>query len=170
MRVEQDRRITLGSVAGVYGLKGWLKVFSHTSPRAAILDYADWQLGGAERWTAVSVEAGRVHGKGIVVKLTGCDGRDEAAALLGQEIAVWRSQLPEIDPGEYYWSDLTGCEVRTADGISLGRVSHLIETGSNDVLVVRGERERLVPFIEQDVITHVDLEHGEIVVDWDPTF
>lgn len=113
---------------------------------------------------------GRQHGKGVVAHLQDCDDRDQAQALMGHEIGIRRDQLPVTAPGEYYWSDLHGLKVITLDGEALGTVDHLIETGANDVLVVKGERERLIPFISEQVIISVDLDAGEIQVDWDKDF
>ena len=113
---------------------------------------------------------GSRHGKGVVARLVGCDDRDQAQSLMGYEIGVYRDQLPETEPGEYYWNDLKGLKVVTLQGESLGIVDHLIETGANDVLVVKGERERLIPFVQDQVVTKVDLDNGEIQVDWDKDF
>jgi 16S rRNA processing protein RimM len=133
------------------------------------LEHKTWYLltaGGREK---VRLKAGRAHGKGIVAQLEGFDDRDQAAELLGIDIAVPRDQLPEAAEGEFYWADLEGLRVQALDGKELGRVDHLFETGSNDVMVVKGERERLIPFIDQ-VISEVDLDDGCITVDWDPDF
>lgn len=156
----------LGRVAGVYGVLGWVRVLSETVPRENILRYAPWHVGGRQ----MRVAEGRVHGKGLVARLVGCEDRDQAAALVGQEIAVRREQLPPARADELYWADLEGLAVETLDGVALGRVSHLFDTGANDVLVVRGERERLIPFVWDDVVRDVDLAAGLIRVDWDPDF
>ena len=110
--------------------------------------------------------------KGIVVQLEGCDDRDRAATLVKTQIAITRDQLPEPAAGEYYWQDLKGLQVVTLDEVNLGKVTNLMETGANDVLVVKAEdgRERLIPFIREDVVTHIDLETGTMTVDWDPEF
>jgi len=118
----------------------------------------------------VEVLQGRPHGKGLVVQLAGCDDRDAAALLTGSDIGIYREQLPAAADDEYYWSDLLGMQVTTTGGAVLGVVDHLIETGANDVLVIRREREHLVPFITGQVIKSVDLEAREIRVDWDPDF
>ena len=104
-----------------------------------------------------------------------CPDRDSATALVGREIAVTRQQLPALDEGDYYWRDLLGLQVINLDDVTLGTVANLMETGANDVLVVEshsdGERqERLIPYIREQVIRHVDLEQGVIRVDWDPDF
>ena len=162
--------VVLGRVSGVYGVKGWIRVFSHTSPRTNILNYSPWYLHRAGGWERHDLQAGRAHGKGVVARLEGCEDRDDAAALMQADIAIRREQLPALQPGEFYWTDLEGLRVRTTGGLDLGVVDHLFETGANDVLVVKGERERLIPFLWRDVIRSVDLETGLMVVDWDPEF
>lgn len=166
----RPRRIVLGKIAGLYGVKGWVRLLSWTEPRARILDYRPWLLGRDGEWQERKIAEGRVHGKSVIARLDGVSDRDQAQALLGAEIAVWRSQLPPTGPGEYYWADLMDLEVRLADGRSLGRVAGLMATGANDVLVVRGERERLIPFVRGAVIKDVDLEAGLVHADWDPDF
>lgn len=163
--------MVLGTIAGPFGVQGWIRVHSDTQPRSNILDYAVWQVESSEGWRALRVEDGRMHRQGIVARLEGCGDRDAAAAMAGARIAVFRHQLPALPAGEYYWTDLEGLRVRTTRGSELGHVERLFETGANDVLVVRGaDRERLVPFVPERVVKEVDLEAGLIVVDWDPDF
>ena len=163
-------QVTVGRVSGTYGVRGWLKVRSDCEPAEQLLGYSPWRLRTASGWHSHVLEAGRAHGTGLVVKLAAVDDRDRAQALVGAEIAVDRSQLPALAAGEHYWTDLIGLAVVTRDGVSLGRVTGLMATGANDVLVVGGERERLVPFIDGQVVLDVDREAGRIEVDWDPTF
>ena len=164
-----DRLVVLGRIAGVFGVRGELRVESFTEPREGICDYAPWLLRQAGAVSERRVATGRRHGRGMVVTLDGVTDRDQALALLGAEILVRRSQLPEAKRGEHYWVDLDGLKVETLDGRALGSVSHLFATGANDVLVVRGERERLIPCIP-GVIRAVDAEAGVVRVDWDPEF
>jgi len=159
----------LGSVSGLYGVRGWIKVFSHTSPKENIFNYPCWYLLRDGQWREYRLLKGRVHGKGLVASLEGVSDRDQAAELGGAEIAVRRDQLPETAADEYYWADLEGLRVVTLDGDELGRVEYLFETGANDVMVVKGERQHLLPFVGQ-VIRSVDLETGVITVDWDADF
>ncbi|HWP94406.1 MAG TPA: ribosome maturation factor RimM [Gammaproteobacteria bacterium] len=165
-----DRRVILGRVVGLFGVQGWLKVHAYTEPRERITQYSPWLLGRGDDWREYRVEAGRRHGRGVIARLAGVTDRDVAAGLLGAEIAVWRSRLPPPPPGEYYWTDLEGLRVVTVGGRELGTVSHLFATGANDVLVVTGERERLIPFLPGRVVTRVDLEGRCLEVDWDPDF
>ncbi|MBT8093136.1 MAG: ribosome maturation factor RimM [Gammaproteobacteria bacterium] len=159
--------VVLGRITGFFGVQGWVKVFSYTEPREAVLDYKRWQLSKKGDWQSVSVAEGKRHGKTVIVRLDGYDDRDQAAALIGSEIGVPRDELPETDDGHYYWSDLEGLRVVTKDGTDIGKVDYFIETGANDVMVVRGEQERLIPFVMNKVIVDVDLAGGLITVDWD---
>lgn len=165
----QDTPIVVGRIAGLFGVRGWVKVFSHTQPLDNILRYSPWLVLRDGQWLPMKPLAGRIHGKGIVAHIEGCDDRDVAAALVGCDIAIVRSQLPRAEAGEIYWADLIGLKVVTLEGVELGVVDHLLETGANDVVVVRGERERLLPYVEQ-VIREVDLDGGLLRVDWDPEF
>lgn len=162
-------RVLLGKIVGVFGVEGWVKVHSYTEPRDNLFRYRPWILVSAGGESTLDKPKGRAHGQGLVAKLPGIDDRDAAAALVGAEILVDRDRLPKAKAGEVYWSDLEGIEVRLEDGTVLGKVSHLFATGANDVVVVRGDRERLLPYTG-DVIRRVDLEAGVLVVDWDPDF
>jgi 16S rRNA processing protein RimM len=166
-----ERRILLGKIVGVFGVRGWVKIQSHTEPRDALFDYRPWFLRqrGTER--PIRQFEGRAQGRGLVASFPGIESRDAAEALIGTEIWVDRAALPKPRAGEYYWVDLEGLAVKTVAGTSFGRVSHLFATGANDVLVaVDGECERLIPFLPEAVIKRVDLDAGVVVVDWDPDF
>jgi 16S rRNA processing protein RimM len=160
----------MGHIAGPYGVKGWVRVVSYTEPLERLLEYKPWQLRQGSSWQCVEPVEARRHGKGLIVRLPECRDRDTAARYTGLEIGIYREQLPAPEDNEYYWNDLVGLQVVTLDGRELGIVDHLIETGANDVLVIRGEREYLVPFIQGQVIDAVDLAGRWIRVDWDPDF
>lgn len=162
--------VILGRITGLFGLQGWVKVFSHTEPRDGIMHYKPVFLRQQEEWRAVEIAAGRAHGAGVVLKFAGYDDRDQAVTLLESEIAIRRSQLPPPEPGEYYWADLEGLRVITLNGVELGTIDSLFATGANDVMVVRGDRERLIPFIRDQVVIQIDLEQRLLRVDWDPDF
>jgi 16S rRNA processing protein RimM len=165
-----ERRIVVGKIAGVYGVKGWVKVRSFTKPEENILDYAPWHLEGVGLAFDVRVLDGRKHGSGLITHLEGVTDRDQAARLVGREITVPRECLPELEAGEYYWTDLLGLRVVNLDGVEFGLVAQIMETGANDVLVVAGERERLIPYIQGQAVREVDLAAGRILVDWDADF
>jgi 16S rRNA processing protein RimM len=165
-----ESRVIVGQLVGVYGVRGWLRLKSFTDPIENIVEYAPWQVRFRGQWRDVDVVAARAHGKGLVVQLDGVDDRDAAAAWVGSDVAVARDALPRLSNDEYYWSDLIGLEVVTTGGATLGHVDSLLETGANDVLVVRGDRERLIPFLPDRVVRKVDLDARRIEVEWDPDF
>lgn len=165
-----DRLLTVGRIVGLHGVDGWVKIESWTEPRLQIFSYRPWRLTLAGSELEVASTQGHEQGKGMVAKLPGCDDRDAAAKLIGATIQVPRSALPKPKRGEYYWTDLEGLAVVTVEGVDIGQVSHLFATGANDVLVVRGERERLIPFVIGQFVKKVDLDAGRITVDWDPEF
>lgn len=166
---DNSRLIVLGKVSAPFGVRGWSKISSHTEPPEGILDYKEWSVVKNGSTRTLTVLQSKPHGKFIVVQFEGINDRDAAALLTHSEIVVSRDDLPDSDDG-YYWADLIGLEVTTKDSIALGVVDSMMETGSNDVLVVKGDRERLVPWIEGDVIIDVDLNKRLITVDWDPAF
>lgn len=160
----------VGRISGLFGVRGWVKIFSHTEPRENILAYQPWLIEAGGKTREVRVSDGRAHGKGVVAQIEGIDTRDAAAALVGAAISIERTQLAPLADDEYYYADLEGLDVVTDEGQVLGQVDHLFETGANAVMVVHGDRERLVPFTPGDAVLDVDLESRRITVDWDPDF
>lgn len=165
--------VIVGRISGLFGVKGWVKVFSFTAPRENILNYLPWRLvmdSGAGNGVEYKRVEGRIHGKGLVAKLGGIDDRDAAAQWVGAEIRVAREMFVAPGRDQYYWADLVGMQVQTVAGQLLGTVDSLLATGANDVLVVAGERRHLVPFLVAEVVKRVDLDARTIVVEWDPEF
>ncbi len=189
--IESDR-VLLGHITGTSGLKGWVKVHSDTDPRENIFGFKSWWLENSGTWTQVDVLQGRPQGKTIVVHIKGFDTPETASVLIGAKIAVSRLDLPKPAAGEYYWRDLIGMQVVTLDGVDIGPIDRLFETGANDVAVVKDCRvkpetdsggsadesmgkegqgkEVLVPWLVPDVITDVNFGERQITVDWDPDF
>ncbi|OQK16190.1 ribosome maturation factor RimM [Methyloprofundus sedimenti] len=162
--------VCVGKVSGIFGVRGWVKVYSYTETRENILTYSPWTLKKGKESKEVQVIDGRRHGKTVVARLEGINERDDAAQLNGWEIFIYADQLPKAGQGEYYWADLVGLQVKTVEGIDFGVVQQMLETGANDVVVVSGERERLIPFLQGQTIINIDLVAGEMVVDWDADF
>lgn len=165
-----SKPVIIGQINGLYGVYGWIKVFSYTNPMTNILNYSPWHLYQQGQWQKVTVCEGQAHNKGIIARLDAIRDRDEAARLLGVDIAIDREQLPSAPVGEYYWTDLVGLTVINSENIILGPVDHLLETGANDVLVLKSERERLIPFVLDQIVLEVDLNRRVIRVDWDADF
>ena len=168
--MSEQQHINIGKISGVFGIKGWVKVFSFTDPRENVLTYSPWLLKKDGETKTLNVVDGQLQSKTIVAQLSGIDDRDQAAGLIGWDVFITRDQLPEADKGEYYWSELIGLNVETVQGVMLGVVDSLLETGANDVIIVQGERERAIPFLQEQTVINIDLDAGKIVVDWDPEF
>jgi 16S rRNA processing protein RimM len=171
-------RVLLGHITAAYGIQGWVKVHSSTDPVDNIFDYQPWQIRLASRWHTVALKRGRRCGNMLIAQLDGCEDRDKAKCYFGADIAVDQSQLPSLESGDYYWQQLIGLMVETRAGVRLGRVDRLMATGANDVLIVQGQedcnsidlKQRLIPWIPEQVIINIDTVVGTIQVDWDPDF
>ena len=159
--------VILGRIVGLFGIQGWVKVYSHTEPREAVLDYTCWLLGRDGDWEPAELAEGKRHGKSVIARIEGIDDRDAAARLVGTDIGVERAQLPEPEDGHYYWADLEGMNVVHKDGSTIGTVAYVMATGANDVLVTEGPDERLIPFVPETVILDVDIAARVITVDWE---
>lgn len=163
--------VVIAQLGRPHGIRGWVWLQVFTRPIDNIKRYRDVYLRRRQgELQAARIENMTVTGKGVAVKFAGVDDRTAVEQLGRPEILVGREELPPAGPDEYYWRDLIGCEVVHVGGESFGTVHELMETGANDVLVVRGERERLIPFLPDEVILEVDLESRRIEVDWDPAF
>ena len=171
--------LVIGRISGCYGIKGWIKIHSFTEPAENFLTYGECMLKRRSGLEPVSFDSGRRQGKAIVAHIKGVDDRNQAETFKGLEIVVDSQALPTLDAGDYYWRELQGlqvwCDDREAPGVErvlLGTVDYLIDTGANDVLVVKAcegsldKFERLIPYLLDDVVTRVDLEKGLIEVEW----
>jgi 16S rRNA processing protein RimM len=160
--------ITVGKIGSPYGVKGWLNIRTYTEFGASILEYHPWYSSSENHdWKVIDVESSRIHGNGVIAKIADINTPEEARLLTGKMIAITRSQLPLLKKNEFYWSDLEGLTVINKNGDVLGKVIYLIATGSNDVLVVKGDKEHAIPYLLGNVVLSVDLDKQEIHVDWD---
>jgi 16S rRNA processing protein RimM len=162
--------VPVGKISGAFGVKGWVKVFSFTDPRKNILSYSPLYISRKGEWIEVKKSGGRTQGKGVVMGLENVTDRDQVLPLIGAELAIKNTQLKPTAKGEFYWSDLVGLTVVNLQDREFGQVDHLLETGANDVLVVKEDgknEERLIPFVMDDVVKLVDLDSKLIRVDWE---
>lgn len=165
--------LVVGKIGAPYGVKGWVKINSFTQHPQDIFDYVPWRLGHDQQ---VEVELWRVQSKALVAKLVGVNSRDAADLIKNLDITVPASSLPRLDD-DIYWKDIIGMTVENTHGYSLGVVVQMFETGANDVMIVRAnpndafaQKERLVPFVYDKVVTRIDTNDNRIIVDWDPAF
>ncbi len=172
----KENTAVMGKITSVYGVKGWVKVVSYAQEKENICKYKNWILDNSGKKHTVKVLNCKSHGTGLVALLDGCNDREVAKQYCGSLVTIPQSELPDLGDGEFYWHQLEGMKVVTSDSVLLGKVSHLIETGSNDVLIVKkckeslDGKERLIPYLPGQVVKSVDLDKGIIEVDWDPDF
>ncbi|MGF1756389.1 ribosome maturation factor RimM [Photobacterium sagamiensis] len=177
MSSQNQDLVVVGKLGATYGIKGWLKVFSYTEQSESIFSYQPWLIKVKGEWKPIQIESWKKHGQGMVAKLEGLDIREDAQLFTNAEVAVHADQLPALSGEEFYWRELYGMSVFTTEGYDLGKVTDILETGSNDVLVVKanlkdafGQKERLIPFLDEQVIKSIDRTAQRIEVDWDPGF
>lgn len=161
--------IIVGKIGSTYGIQGWLKVFSYTEVMTDLLEYDPWYIEEADNtWSALQINASKTHGKCLIAQLAGLTSPEQARAFTGKRIAIKHSQLPTLPQNEYYWADLQGLTVINQHGETLGTVLYLIETGANDVFVIKHDgKEHAIPFLLNTVVQRVDLIKREIHVEWD---
>ncbi|MGZ8155980.1 MAG: ribosome maturation factor RimM [Burkholderiales bacterium] len=164
-----ENLVVMGRITAPFGIRGWIKLQAYTQAPENLLAYPTWWVGSGGDWQQSRLEQGQVQNAAVVAKLAGCEDRDAAALYRGKQVAIPRDAFPQPAANEFYWSDLVGLRVVNAQGEDLGKVKEVLGTGANDVLVVQGERERLIPFTEITV-TQVDVPGGMIRVDWEADF
>ena len=159
--------VVLGRVGAPLGVQGWVRIHSYTDPPEGIANYAALELARGADVRRVRVLETKRAGQGMAVRLEGIETREAAQMLSGAEVRVDRSELPDPGPGTYYWHDLIGLEASNRDGQRLGRVEEILELPAHPVIVLRGDRERLVPLVRERLVA-VDLAGGRVTLDWHP--
>lgn len=172
-----EEMLLAGKITGAHGIKGWVKVHAYTDPPENFLSFSRHEIRWGGRSESLELAEGRIQGKGLIARIVGVDTRTDAELLRGGEIWVPQAELPALEPGDYYWQQLQGLQVwsdHEGQRMLLGEVDHLLETGANDVLVLRpcegsiDERERLIPCLIDDVVLAIDREGGSMTVAWHP--
>ena len=162
--------VVIGRFGRPQGLKGFIRVISFTEPEQSIFEYSPWYTSHDGQWLPIELENPVKQNNTLLVKVTGYVQREQVATLTHTEIWVARAQLPVLADGEYYWQDMLHMQVSNQTGIVLGEVTSLLSTGSNDVLVVCGEKRHLIPYVKGIYILSIDPVQRNIVVDWDENF
>lgn len=170
MDIDNEKYIVVGRFGAPFGVKGWMKIHSFTEPNDNILQYQPWYADLKTGLTKIKLADSKKHHKNIVAHVEGCEQKEETALYCNANIVVSRDALPVLNNDEYYCSDLEGLSVFTVDGEPLGKIDYILPTGANDVLVIKGEKEHLVPYLRDQVIKKIDLTDKTMVVNWDPDF
>ena len=168
--MSEPRRVEVGRLGAAHGVRGWLRVQSFTDPPQRLFEWKRWRLHSEQGAASeVTVLEARQQGNGWVARLEGIDDRDAASRLTGQLVLVEREELPPTEGREHYRADLVGFSVMNLDGALLGTVDHFIDTPGNAVMVVKGDRERLIPVTEQHLLV-IDKGQRLLTVDWPEDF
>lgn len=167
---KQEDWIIVGRFGRPHGIKGLITVNSFTEPRDNILSYSEWFACINAHWQPIKVLSVQVHNKTIVAQIEGYPERELVALLTNVDIAIHKNQLVELEPGEYYWHELVGMNVLNQQGVLFGEVIEIMPTGSNDVLVVKGDKKHLIPYVPGQFVISVDNNTKTIIVDWDLDF
>lgn len=162
--------VIVGRFGRPHGIKGFVTVHSFTEPNDNILSYSDWHVSLNGQWQVIKLLSVQIHNKAIVAQIEGFPERESVARLTNIEIAIRKDQLAPLAPGEYYWHQLVGMKVINQQGQAFGEVVEVMPTGSNDVLVVQGEKRHLIPYLPEQFIIEVNDESQTITVDWDMDF
>ncbi len=166
---QDNKKLLIGKINGFFGIKGWVKIFSYTEPKVNILSYQPWWLFEDDSWKSYKILDGREQSKTIVVQLEGVNDRNQSQKFIGRDIYIDKSQLPELTDGQFYWHELTGFHVINLEKVELGKVDYLVDTGANHVLVVKGDKEHWIPYIEPFLVS-IEKDTKKIIVDWDENF
>jgi 16S rRNA processing protein RimM len=164
---DRGREVVLGRIGAPFGVQGWVKVHSYTDPPEGIVKYASWDLWRAGRTERRALRDWKRAGGAMAVLLEGVGSREAARDLTGSEVRVDRAELPPTRPGEYYWHDLIGLEAVNRDGAALGRIESILELPAHPVLVLEGDRQRLVPLVRERLLA-VELGAGRVTLEWHP--
>lgn len=162
--------VVVGRFGRVHGIQGYISVISFTEPRDNLLDYRHWHIDKKNQWQPITIQQPLCQAKAILVRVDGYADRETVAQLTNCDIAVPRDELPALAPNEYYWHELIGMQVIDTAQKTLGTVSEIMATGSNDVLVVVGDKRHLIPYLLDTVVLNIDDVKQQITVDWDPDF
>lgn len=169
--ISKDKKwVVVGKFGRPQGLTGLVRVFSYTYPKDNLYDYKNWHAKINHVFQEIKPVALQKNNKFDLVKIAGYESREQAEMLTNIEIVIEEKQLPLLAENEYYWRDLIGMEVHNNHGVNLGKVTEMLDTGANDVVVVEGEKRYLIPYIHDDFILNIDDNNKLITVDWDPDF
>lgn len=165
----RDQYIVVGRIGAKYGVRGWQKLTSFTTPPENILSYNKLFVKKHNQWHLLPQYELTQQSNNFLIRIDHCETPEQAQQYTGLEIAIIKQDLPPLNSNEYYWAELEGMRVYHLSGEFFGTVDYLFEAGANDILVVKGKRKRMIPFVQGSPIVSVDRDEKKIIVDWDPS-
>jgi len=160
-----DKHICVGAIAGAFGVRGEAKIKCFTDDPSAVADYGPLHTEDGKRHFKLKLT--RPIKGGYAARLTGVETREDAESLKGTRLYADRSALPEPDEEEFYYADLLGLAVETADGTVLGKIKAVQDFGAGDVIEympVGGGESLYLPFT-REVVPTVDVAGGKVIAD-----
>lgn len=169
---KQAELLVLGQITSTFGVKGWVKVFSYTQPKENIFSYTPWLIKQNNQQVALKLMQGKTQGKGLIAKLEGVNSPEDAAEYLGKDLYLDPANLPVLEEDDFYLNQVLGFKVINLQDELLGEVAGFIETGANDVVIVKpciaslDKQERLIPLVLPQIVKQANFEAGTLIVDW----
>ncbi len=162
--------IPMGYITGAFGILGFVRIKPSTSNVDALGKYKALQVLINNKWESFQIEKYSVFNEYIQIKFIGINDRDKASKFRGATVGVWRSELPEPKPDEFYFVDLLDLTVINTKNDVIGTVTDVFETGANAVIVTKNiKHEYLIPFVKSYIL-EVDFIKKVIIVDWELDF
>lgn len=161
-----EEYLPLGYITSPHGIKGHVLLKTYSGEGTSLLRGLFLYLNTSVKDNvALKIKDSKPYKNAFIVKFEGIDDRNSSEELVGAEVFIKRSDLPEPDENEYYWIDLIGCDVYTVDGEFIGKVDYLIGTGAVDVIVVKKDKKEFLYPLSENVVKHIDIVSKKIVVD-----
>lgn len=168
---KQAAWVVIGRFGRTHGIKGRILVHSFTEPKSNIMKYRNqWHIEKKGEFSPVDILSLQEQGNNLLAHIKGYEQENIAKMLTNTTIAVPGENLEKLPDGEYYWHDLVGMHVVNKEGLDFGVVTDVMATGSNDVLIVDGSKRHLVPYLLDQHVLSIDMDHQKIIVDWDFDF
>ena len=164
LKLLDTEKILIAKIQAHQGLNGWLKVYSYSESKKKFSNYKHFFVMDNNSYTHLDIEDIIVN-KSIKIKFKSFNSREDSDQYVGKNLYVDREQLDVLENNQYYWNDLIGLKVYLDDGKEIGVLSEIIETGSNDVLVIKGDKEILIPYIIGESVKYINMEDKKIVID-----
>jgi 16S rRNA processing protein RimM len=162
--LSDSKKILIAKIQAHQGLKGWLKIYSYSETSEKFSKYSYFFISNEENnYIQLKVEK-IIFDKNIKIKFENYNSREELEKYIGKYLYIENDQLDELEENQFYWEELIGLEVYLENDNKIGVVSDIIETGSNDVLVIQGNKEYLIPYLYGESIKKISLKDKKIII------
>ena len=162
--MQDSEKILIAKIQAHQGLNGWLKIYSYSESIEKFSKYKYFFVLNNKKYIRLDVEDSLIN-KSIKIKFKNFNSREDSNDYIGKDIYISKDQLDKLKENQFYWNDLIGLNVYLDNEEKIGVVADMIETGSNDVLVIKGDNEILIPYIFGESVKNVIIEENKIIID-----